>query len=160
VNSRGELIGINTAILSRSGGNQGVGFAVPVDMVRQITAQLKEKGVVTRARLGVLFQELTPQMASAFGVQATKGAVVTDVIPNGPASKSDLRQNDVIVALNGKETDGRSLRLAVSSMSPGTTIDLTVLRNGAERNLAVTLDTMPADPQRADQPVPRRGRRG
>jgi S1-C subfamily serine protease len=64
------------------------------------------------------------------------------------------------VALNGKETDGRSLRLAVSSMSPGTTIDLTVLRNGAKRNLAVTLDTMPAVPQRAEQPVPRRGRRG
>src|SRR6184192_247138 len=119
VNTRGELIGINTAILSRSGGNQGVGFAVPVDMVRHVMTQLKEKGTVTRARLGVLFQELTPKLASALGVQASKGAVVTDLVPDGPASKSGLRKDDVIVGLNGKDTDGRSLRLAVGSMAPG-----------------------------------------
>src|SRR5437870_4433013 len=148
VNTKGELIGINTAILSGSGGNQGVGFAVPVDMVRQVMTQLKEKGAVTRARLGVFFQELTPKLASALGVHASRGAVVSEIVPDGPASKSGLKKDDVIVALNGKEIDGRSLRLAVGSMAPGTGIDLKVLREGVERKYSITLDTMPSDPQR------------
>jgi Do/DeqQ family serine protease len=164
VNTKGEVIGINTAILSGSGGNQGVGFAVPVDMVRQVMTQLKDKGVVTRARLGVYFQELTPQLASALGVKASRGAVVAQIVPDGPGSKSGLKQDDVIVALNGKEVDGRSLRLAVGSMAPGTTIDLKVLRGSSEQKLSITLDTMPADSPRADQSepfaTPRRGRRG
>src|SRR5262249_47058113 len=88
VNTKGEVIGLNTAILSRSGGNQGVGFAIPIDMVRQITAQLKEKGTVTRARLGVSIQELTPQLASALGVKATRGAVVGDIAQDGPAART------------------------------------------------------------------------
>jgi len=158
VNTRGELIGINTAILSRSGGNQGVGFAVPVDLVRHVMTQLKENGTVTRARLGVYFQELTPKLASALGVKASNGAVVTEIVPDGPASKSGLQKDDVIVALNGKTVDGRSLRNAVGSMSPGSTIDLKVLRGSTERNYSITLDRMPDDSQHAD--TPRRGRRG
>src|SRR5437867_8056246 len=164
VNTRGELIGINTAILSRSGGNQGVGFAVPVDMVRHVMTQLREKGVVTRARLGVLFQELTPKLASELGVKASQGAVVTDIIPSGPAAKVGLQKDYVIVALNGKAVDGRSLRNAVGAMTPGTAIDLKVLRDGAERKYSVTLDTMTEDNQPAEQTqpfsTPRRGRRG
>jgi serine protease Do len=163
VNTRGELIGINTAILSRSGGNQGVGFAVPVDMVRQVMTQLKEKGSVTRARLGLYFQELTPKLASALGAKATTGALVTDVVPDGPAAKAGLQKEDVIVAMNGKEMDGRSLRLAVGSLAPGSTVQLKVLRGGAERQYSVTLDAAPADPQRAEDErfsTPRRGRRG
>ena len=164
VNTKGEVIGINTAILSGTGGNQGVGFAVPVDMVRQVMTQLKEKGAVTRARLGVYFQELTPRLASALGVKASKGAVVSEIVPDGPASKSGLKKEDVIVAMNGKEVDGRSLRLAVGSMSPGTTIDLKVLRGASEQKFSITLDTMPADSQRAGQSepfaIPRRGPRG
>ena len=164
INTKGELIGINTAILSGSGGNQGVGFAVPVDMVRQVITQLKEKGVVTRARLGVSFQELTPDLASELGVKASKGAVVAQIVPDGPASRTSLRKDDVIVAMNGKEVDGRSLRLAVGSMAPGTTIDLKILRGSREEKISVTLDTMPADSQRAEQSepsvIPRRGRRG
>ena len=158
VNTRGELIGINTAILSGSGGNQGVGFAVPVDLVRHIMTQLKENGAVTRARLGVYFQELTPKLASALGVQAAKGAVVTEIVPDGPASKSGLRKDDVITALNGQAIDGRSLRNAVGSMTPGSTINLKVLRGSSERNFSITLDRMPDDTERADSP--RRGRRG
>jgi len=163
VNTRGELIGINTAILSRSGGNQGVGFAVPVDMVRQVMTQLKEKGSVTRARLGLYFQELTPKLASALGAKVTSGALVTDVVPDGPAAKAGLQKEDVIVAMNGKEMDGRSLRLAVGSLAPGSTVQLKVLRGGAERQYSVTLDAAPADPQRAEDErfsTPRRGRRG
>ena len=158
VNTRGELIGINTAILSRSGGNQGVGFAVPVDLVRHVMTQLKENGTVTRARLGVYFQELTPKLASALGVKASNGAVVTEIVPDGPASKSGLQKDDVIVALNGKSIDGRSLRNAVGSMTPGSSIDLKVLRGTSERNYSITLDRMPEDTQPADSP--RRGRRG
>ena len=158
VNTRGELIGINTAILSRSGGNQGVGFAVPVGLVRHVMTQLKENGAVTRARLGVYFQELTPKLASALGVQASKGAVVAEIVPDGPASKSGLRKDDVITALNGQAIDGRSLRNAVGSMTPGSTINLKVLRGSSERNYSVTLDRMPDDTERADSP--RRGRRG
>jgi len=156
VNTRGELIGINTAILSGSGGNQGVGFAVPVDLVRHIMTQLKENGAVTRARLGVYFQELTPKLASALGVQAAKGAVVTEIVPDGPASKSGLRKDDVITALNGQAIDGRSLRNAVGSMTPGSTINLKVIRGSSERNFSITLDRIPDDT--ADSP--RRGRRG
>jgi Do/DeqQ family serine protease len=164
VNTKGELIGLNTAILSRSGGNQGVGFAVPVDMVRQVMTQLKDKGVVTRARLGVYFQELTPELSSALGVKTSRGAVVTEIVPDGPAAKSGLQKDDVIVTMNGKDVDGRSLRLAVGSMSPGTTIDLKVLRDGAEHKYSITLDRMPESAQRdaQSQPysTPRRGRRG
>jgi serine protease Do len=149
VNTRGELIGINTAILSRSGGNQGVGFAVPVDLVRHVMTQLKENGTVTRGRLGVYFQELTPKLASALGVKASEGAVVTEIVPDGPAAKAGLQKDDVIVGMNGKEVDGRSLRNAVGSMGPGTSINLKVLRSGAERTLTVTLDRMPEENRRA-----------
>jgi serine protease Do len=165
INTKGEVIGINTAILSGNGGNQGVGFAVPIDMVRQEMTQLREKGTITRARLGVYFQELTPKLASSLGVKASGGAVVTEIVPDGPAAKTGLKVDDVIVALNGKDIiDGRLLRLAIGSMAPGTTIDLKVLRDGSEKKFSITLDTMPADPQHAEQSersvVPRRGPRG
>jgi serine protease Do len=158
VNTKGELIGINTAILSRSGGNQGVGFAVPVDMVRGVMTQLKEKGVVTRARLGIQLERPSE------GVKVTKGAVVAEVLPDGPAAKAGLQKGDVIVSLNGREIDSQSLRATVGSMTPGTTVNVKVLRGASERNFSITLDTMPADTQRAEQgqpySIPRRGRRG
>jgi S1-C subfamily serine protease len=96
-------------------------------------------------------------------VKATKGAVVGEIVPDGPASKTGLRKDDVIVALNGKDTDAKSLRLAVGSMAPGSKIDLKVLRDGSERNYTVTLDKMPSENQRAEQqapPAPRLRRRG
>ena len=162
VNTKGEVIGINTAILSRSGGNQGVGFAIPVDMVRQIMTQLKDKGTVTRARLGVAIQELTPQLASALGVKTSQGAVVGEVAPDSPAAKAGLRKEDVIIAMNGKEVDARSLRNTVGAMTPGSRVDLKVLRGSSEEHFSVTLDAMPNDAQRADQsePAPRLRRRG
>jgi serine protease Do len=162
VNTKGEVIGINTAILSGSGGNQGVGFAIPVDMVRQIMTQLKDKGTVTRARLGVSIQELTPQLASALGMKTSQGAVVGEVAADSPAAKAGLRKEDVIVAMNGKEVDARLLRNTVGAMAPGSTVDLKVLRGSSEEHFSVTLDAMPNDNQRADQtePAPRLRRRG
>jgi len=106
----------------------------------------------------VYFEELTPEIASELGVKTSKGARVSMIVPDGPAAKSGLQNDDVIVALNGKEIDGRSLRLAVGSMAPGTTVDLKVLRGSTERNYSITLDTMPTDNQRVDSP--RRNRRG
>ena len=120
-------------------------------MVRQIMTQLKDKGSVTRARLGVSIQELTPQLASAMGVKTSRGAVVGEIAADGPAAKAGLQKEDVIVAMNGKDVDSRSLRLAVGSMSPGSKVDLKVLRGGNEQHIAVTLDAMPNDPQRAEQ---------
>ena len=135
VNTKGELIGINTAILSGSGGNQGVGFAIPIDMVRHVMTQLKDNGTVTRARLGIYFDQST----------SSNGTVVKDVVEDGPASKAGLRKDDVIVALNGKAIDGRALRVAIGSMTPGTKVDLKVLRNGREQTYSVTLDAMPQE---------------
>ena len=168
VNVDGELIGINTAILSESGGYQGVGFAVPIDMARQVMTQLKEHGSVTRAYLGVYFQELTPELASAFNVRATKGALVTKIVPDGPADKAGIKRDDVIVSVNGKEVDGRTLQLTTISQAPGSTMNLGILRDGKAQNIAVNLGTLPPDTQRAsnddpqDNPAPRyfnRGRR-
>jgi Do/DeqQ family serine protease len=160
VNTRGELIGINTAILSGSGGNQGIGFAVPIDMARQIMTQLKDKGVVTRAWLGVKIGELTPESASSLSVKSTVGAIVGEVVPNGPALKAGLRKDDVILELNGKPVDARSLRLAIGSTPPGTRVDLKVSRSGAERNVNVLLDAMPDEKQDAEQAPPVLRRRG
>jgi S1-C subfamily serine protease len=107
-------------------------------------------------------RDLNPEVAEEAGVRETKGILVADILPDGPAEKSGLRKNDVIVAFNGKEIDSQSLRLAVSSMTPGSIVDLKVLRNGSERNYMVTLGTMPTDSQRVDEnqsyPTPRRRR--
>jgi len=163
VDVKGELIGINTAILSGSGGNQGVGFAVPIDMARSVMTQLKEKGSVTRAYIGVSLQTLTPELASGLGSKVTKGALVTEVMAGTPADKAGIRREDIIVSANGKEiTDMRTLQLMTASQTPGAKFDLGIVRNGSDQKIAVTLGTMPADPQRAstDQsPFPGRGRR-
>jgi Do/DeqQ family serine protease len=163
VDVKGELIGINTAILSGSGGNQGVGFAVPIDMARNVMTQLKEKGSVTRAYLGLYLQDMTPELASGLGSRVTKGALVTEVVAGGPADKAGIRRDDIIVGANGKEvSDMRALQLMTAPQTPGTKFDLRVIRNGSEQQISVTLGTMPAEPLRAgndDNPFPGRGRR-
>jgi Do/DeqQ family serine protease len=163
VNVRGELIGINTAILSGSGGNQGVGFAIPIDMARQVMTQLKEKGSVTRAYLGLYLQDLTPDLAEGLGSKVTRGALVTEVIAGGPADKAGIRREDVIVSANGKDiSDMRSLQLMTGSQTPGDKFDLGVVRGGNRQQISVTLGTMPPDSQRASNQTfqfPGRGRR-
>jgi len=151
VNDRGELIGINTAILSHgSGGNEGVGFAIPSDMARNIMDQIVKNGKVTRAYMGAYIQGVSPELAKAFGATAPSGALVGDVEPGSPAARSGLEKGDIIVALNGKPvTDSSELRMSISLMAPGTTANLKVWRNGSERDMAIKLGEMPTENERA-----------
>jgi serine protease Do len=144
VDVNGNLVGINTAILSGSGGNQGVGFAIPVNMARQVMDEILEHGKVTRGYIGVQIQELTPQMAKAFGLTVTGGALVADVTPDSPAARVGIRRGDVITALNGKSVDNRQLQLQISMMQPGGNVRLTVLRDGRQIELPVTLAELPS----------------
>jgi serine protease Do len=146
VNVRGELIGINTAIISGGGGNQGVGFAVPVNMARGVMDQILKHGKVTRGWLGVTIQPVTPAMAKAFGLQGPpRGALVSDITPDGPAARSGLTKGDIILELNGEPvSDSRALSLQISMLAPGTSVRLKVSRNGQERDVPVTLGELPA----------------
>ncbi|MDA1313318.1 MAG: DegQ family serine endoprotease [Acidobacteria bacterium] len=147
VNARGELIGINTAILARGGGgNQGVGFAVPVNLAHHVMTQLVDTGRVARGFLGVGIQDLDPKMAKAFDLKDAHGAVVRSVQPDGPAAVAGLKQGDVIVGMNGESfRDSRELRLSVATQEPGSTVKLAAIRDGAERTFAVKLDEFPED---------------
>jgi serine protease Do len=144
VNVHGDLIGINTAILSGgSGGNQGIGFAIPVNMARGVMTQIMKHGKVVRSQLGVLTQEVSPSIAKAFGLSKPAGALVSDVLPNSPAARSGLKRGDVITAIDGSPvSDSNQLRLMVSMMAPGTTTTLKVLRNGAEQDFSATLSEL------------------
>jgi serine protease Do len=145
VNERGDLIGINTAILSGGGGNQGVGFAIPVNMARQVMDQILKNGKVIRAWLGVVIQPVTPDMAKAFGLAEAKGALIGDVTANSPAAKAGLEKGDIILDLNGQPIeDSRSLQLKVATLAPNTAAKLTVFRNGTKREVTVMLGVMPS----------------
>ena len=140
INVRGELIGVNTAILSPSGVNLGIGFAIPSNMARTVMDQIIKTGKVTRGYLGVSVQDITSELNTAMKIGQTRGALVGEVDPKGPAAKSGLEPGDVIVEMNGKPIeDSRALRLLVSGMAPGSQINLRVLRNGQTRNVNLTL---------------------
>ena len=144
VNVRGELIGVNTAILSPSGGNLGIGFAVPSNMVRDVMDQIIRTGKVTRGYLGVSIQDITTDLSTAMKLSKTNGALVGDVDPNGPAAQAGLMSGDVIVEANGKPVnDSRELRLMISSMAPGSQMNLRVSHNGQTRDVSVKLVEMP-----------------
>jgi serine protease Do len=151
VNDRGELIGINTAILSHgSGGNEGVGFAIPSNLARKVMDQIVKNGKVTRAYLGVYIQPMTPELAKAFGDSAPQGALVGDVTSGSPAEKGGLKNGDIIVSLDGKAiTDSNQLRMSISMMEPGDTAHLKVWRNGSEHDAAVKLEAMPGEKEQA-----------
>jgi len=145
VNDRGDLIGMNTAIIAHgSEGNQGIGFAVPVNLVHNVMDQILKNGKVTRAYIGIVPQDMTPAMARAFGDKDLSGALVGDVSPNSPAAKAGLQKGDIIVSMNGKPVnDSNDLRMTVSMMAPGSSVDLKVTRNGAVRDIPVTLEELP-----------------
>jgi Do/DeqQ family serine protease len=144
IDTRGDLVGINTAILSgETGGNQGIGFAIPANMARNVMDQIMKNGKVTRGFLGILPQELTPEMAKAFGMPNAHGVAVAQVEANSPAQKAGLKVGDVITAVNGTPMDDvNAFRLQVAGYAPGTSINLKVERSGQTLNLPVTLSVL------------------
>jgi serine protease Do len=151
VDINGRLIGINTAILSRSGGSQGVGFAIPSDTARTVMESLVKNGHVTRGYLGVMIQNVTPALADEFKLKDNKGALVGDVVPNGPADKAGLKNGDVVTEFNGHPvTDSRRLKLQVAETTPGTSVPLQLLRDGDKKTINVTIKELPGTDKLAD----------
>jgi serine protease Do len=144
-NMAGEVIGVNSQIYSTTGGYMGMSFAIPIDVAMNVKAQLVEHGKVTRGRIGVTVQEMTPQLAESFGVEKARGALVSHIDAGGPAAKAGLQAGDVIVGFNGKpiESSG-ALPALVAETKPGTTVNLRVLRGGADKDLKVTVGEMPS----------------
>lgn len=140
VNLRGELVGINTAILAPGGGNVGIGFAIPVNMARQIMDQLVAHGEVRRGRLGVMVQDLTPELAKAFDIKESQGAVIAKIVVDSPAAKAGLKAGDVVTRINGKQIITSSeLRNIVGLLQIGETVALDVLRDGKARTVKIVL---------------------
>jgi serine protease Do len=143
LNLNGQVIGINAAILSESGGFEGLGFAVPSNVAAHIAQELIENGKVVRGWLGVSLQNITPELASSFGLTGTKGALVADVIKGSPADHAGIKQGDVIIAIQGNPVaDPSSLRNSVSLASVGSRVQLTIVRNGAKQDVKLTIGNL------------------
>ncbi len=140
VNMNGEVVGINTAIVSRGGGNVGIGFAIPINMARGIIGQLQTSGSVTRGWLGVTIQDLTPELADYYGVKGVKGAIVGEVFKGDPADKAGIKAKDVIIEVDGKKIDSsRSLSRVIAATHVGEKVTIKVLRNGRERTFRIKI---------------------
>ena len=158
VDIEGRLIGINTSILSRSGGNQGIGFAVPANLCRWVADSLITKGKVERGYLGVHIQTLTPELAKAFKVNRVEGAVVIDVTPNSAAEQAGFKSGDVVVEFNNRPIDSADqLKLQVAETPPGSAIPVQVDRSGQVMSLNVTLKELTADGLAKNEPSVKRG---
>ena len=146
VDIKGQLLGINTAIFSRSGGNQGVGFAIPANLARDVMQSLRERGRVVRGYIGASVQTLTPELAEAMKLKGeSTGALVGEVAPKTPSEKAGMKTGDVITTVNGKKiSDARELRLMVGSMAPGSKAQIQVNREGQTKIFDVQLAEMPA----------------
>jgi len=146
VNIRGELIGINTAIFSKTGGYQGIGFAVPSNLVRSIMDQLIKHGKVTRGWLGISMQRLTPELSQKFGLKDSKGALIGDVLKGSPAETAGLMRGDIVLEYNGKEVDDAdSFRNMVAQSKAGAQVMVKILRKGKEHKLTVTIAEYPKE---------------
>jgi serine protease Do len=150
IDAKGELIGINTAILSGSGGNQGVGFAIPVNLAKRVMDQIVDHGHVVRGFLGATIQDVTPTMATALKMKDSNGVLIGDITAKGPAAQAGVKPGDVVTKLNGQPIlNAAELRLQVSQTDPGTTVPLTVLRGGDTVNLNVKLGELPDDHEKS-----------
>jgi serine protease Do len=154
VDTEGRLIGINTAIFSRSGGNQGIGFAVPANLARSVMESILKTGHVTRGFLGIGLQPLSEDLAKEFKIEDDSGALVASVSPKSPAEKAGIREGDVVVDVGGKKVEGpRELQLMVAGMLPGAKVDVKVIRDGKEKIFTVELAERPGNKVAAnDQP--------
>jgi len=148
----GKVIGVNTAILSPSGGSIGIGFAIPSDTVRTVIAQLEKSGQVTRGYIGVEVQQITPEMAQALNLGNTHaGALVASVMPDGPAAKAGVKPGDVITSVGGQQVqDGRVLAVDVAGVAPGTQVPMEILRDGHSQTLNVAVSRLPDERQAAE----------
>ena len=150
LNLKGEVIGINTAIISRTGGNLGIGLAIPSNMAKYIYDQLLEGGKVVRGYLGVTIQDLTPDLAESFGIDDSRGVLIPDVAEGSAADKGGIEQGDIILKLDGENIEkADELRNKVAMLEPGTDVDVVVLRDGRKKTLTVTLGTRPSSRQLA-----------
>ncbi|MBY0274806.1 DegQ family serine endoprotease [Candidatus Binatia bacterium] len=149
VDGEGRVVGINTAISSRSGGNEGVGFAIPVALAKSILDQLRDSGKVERGWLGIGIQDVTPELASSLDLGETTGALVANISPESPAARAGIERGDVIVEFDGKPiSESHQLPALVAESRIGSKAHLTVLRNGAKKMLDVTIAALPEDPER------------
>ena len=145
LNAAGEVIGINSAIFSRSGGNIGIGFAIPINLARHVIDELREHGKVVRGWFGVSIQDMTPALAQSFGLERPRGALVVDVEPSGPAAKAGIERGDVIVEYNGSAIEeSHQLPTLVADTAVGKAVDVRVLRHGDERTVRVTIVEQPS----------------
>jgi serine protease Do len=143
VNLRGEVVGINTAIFSQSGGNIGIGFAIPVNLARELVPQLKDNGKIVRGYLGVTIQKVTADIAATMGLKNEGGALVAEVAEGGPAERSGIKAGDVIVEFNGKLIkDSVELPLEVARVAPGKTVQVKILRDSKQSSIAVQIDQL------------------
>jgi serine protease Do len=156
----GNVIGVNTAIFSPSGGSVGIAFAIPSETVKTVVAQLKDRGAVTRGWIGVQIQPVTADIADGLGLKQAQGALVAEPQSGGPAAKAGIKSGDVIVSVDGEQVrDARGLARRISAMAPGTTVRLGVFRDGSEQTLRLTLGELPKERQasagRSDEREPR-----
>lgn len=144
VDGAGNLVGVNTAIFSRSGGNLGIGFAIPVSIVRQVMQEIIAHGTVTRGWVGIEVQEINPEIAESFALKSTAGALIAGVLRNGPADRAGIRPGDVLIAVSGKPvTDSSSLLNLIAALPPGKVVPLRLVREQAEMQLMVTVEKRP-----------------
>jgi serine protease Do len=150
----GDVIGVNTAIYSPSGGSVGIAFAIPADTVKSVISQLRQTGSVTRGWIGVQIQPVTPDIADSMGLKKAAGALVAEPQPNSPAVKAGIQSGDVITAVNGKPIrDARQLARLIGTMSPGTSVTVDLIHNGSPKTVTLTLGTLPAEKQASNEPA-------
>jgi serine protease Do len=155
LNIRGDVVGINSAIFSRSGGSIGIGFAIPINLARHVIDELRQRGKVARGWLGVNVQDLTPALAQSFGLDHPRGALVVEVAPGGPGAHAGLERGDVIVEYNGTPIeDSHQVPALVAESKVGEVAKVTVLRNGREQTLSLIIAAQPAERSARGEPQP------
>lgn len=153
-NAQGQVVGVNTAIFSPSGGSVGIGFAIPAEVAKDVVASLKDRGSVARGWIGVQIQPVSTEIADSLGLKASSGALVADAQANSPAAAAGLKSGDVITAVNGEAVEGpRELARKIAALGPDKKVDLTYMRNGAANTVSVKLGALPNDKEARATPL-------